>query len=43
MKKALIALAVPVALLASTGAFACNRDCATQRAALTTHRSIATR
>ncbi|MDR0246430.1 MAG: DUF1090 domain-containing protein [Burkholderia sp.] len=36
MKKALVALAVPVALLASTGAFAGNQDCATRIRALQT-------
>ncbi|KAG8155462.1 DUF1090 family protein [Burkholderia catarinensis] len=36
MKKALVALAVPVALLASTGAFADTQDCATRIRALQT-------
>ncbi|CAB3746488.1 hypothetical protein B7G54_34330 [Burkholderia puraquae] len=36
MKKTLVALAVPVALLASTGAFANTQDCATRIRALQT-------
>ncbi len=36
MKKTLVALAVPVALLASTGAFADTQDCATRIRALQT-------
>ncbi|WP_107314436.1 DUF1090 family protein [Burkholderia metallica] len=43
MKKALIALAVPVALLASTGAFADTQDCATRIRALQTQIDTAKR